>query len=283
VDGARARTVAKTTADPAKALLTARQFSSPRTAARGENQSLTAAPVRDRVTSCRAESIIRRHVAGTADTVFWDDDVSGFGLRVRDSGTRTWIYRYRVGKKQRSITLGSATAVSLATARANAGQLEAKIRLGGDPALDKETARAASSELIKALIDQYIDARQADQHWRPASLREVRRHLLVYAKPLHGLPATAVSQRKIAELLNKIAHDAGISTSNRLRASLAAFLSWVIKQGIRLPDGNAASYTEARKEKSRTRVLGKTEDLQKTDDKELPPFGTPAAMTTTVR
>src|SRR6516165_7354514 len=46
--GARALTVAKTTADPAKALLTARQFSSPHTAARGENQSLTAAPVRDR-------------------------------------------------------------------------------------------------------------------------------------------------------------------------------------------------------------------------------------------
>jgi hypothetical protein len=144
--------------------------------------------------------------------------------------------------------------VSLARARANAGELEAKIRLGGDPALDKETARAAASDLTGALIDQYLDARQAEQHWRPASLREVSRHLLVYAKPLHGLPATAISQREVARLLNKIADDSGIATSNRLRASLAAFLRWVIEQGVRLPDGNVVSYIRPRKERSRART-----------------------------
>jgi integrase len=83
--------------------------------------------------------------------------------------------------------------------------------------------------------------------------------LLVYAKPLHGLPATAVSQRAVAALLNDIAGASGAVTSNRLRASLQAFLRWVIEQGIHLPDGNVASYIRPRKEQSRARVLSNTE------------------------
>lgn len=195
--------------------------------------------------------------AGKSDWVAFDDDIAGFGLRLRQGGNQTWIYRYRIGRKQRSITLGNAKAVPLALARENAGRLEAKTRLGQDPALEKEALKTANDTLVGALIDQYFDARKSD--WRPNSLREVRRHLLVYAKPLHRLPITAVSQRNVASLLNDIAKSSGAVTSNRLRASLAAFFGWVIRQGIRLPDGNVASYTEPRKEKSRDRVLNNAE------------------------
>jgi integrase len=194
---------------------------------------------------------------GKSDHVVFDDDVAGFGLRLRQGGTKTWIYRYRVGRKQRSLSLGDAKAVPLVTARANAGQLQAKVRLGGDPALDKQTNKLAADNLTGALIDQYLDARLAK--WRPSSLRHVKRYLLDYAKPLHKLPITSISQRNVTKLLDDIAKASGDVTSNRLRASLAAFFTWVIKQGIRLPDGNIASYTERRDEQSRTRVLSKTE------------------------
>src|SRR5262249_48230583 len=84
-------------------------------------------------------------------------------------------------------------------------------------------------------------------------------HLLHHAKPLHKLPVAAVSQRNVAKLLDKVAESSGSVQANRLRASLTAFLSWTIKQGIRLPDGNVASYTERHEEQSRERVLSKTE------------------------
>jgi integrase len=195
--------------------------------------------------------------SGKKDHVVFDDDISGFGLRIREGGSRTWVYRYRVGTKQHSITLGSATSVPLALARENAGQLEAKIRLGGNPALDKQTARAAAGDTVGALIDEYMDARASD--WRPNSLRQVRRHLLQYAKPLHGLPVIAVSQRNVADLLDKIAKNSGEISANRLRASLETFVAWVIRKGIRLPEGNVVSYTGKRKESSRSRVLSDAE------------------------
>ena len=28
---------------------------------------------------------------GCKDAVFWDDDVAGFGIRLREGGSRTWI------------------------------------------------------------------------------------------------------------------------------------------------------------------------------------------------
>jgi integrase len=194
---------------------------------------------------------------GKTDHVYFDDDIGGFGLRIRQAGSRTWVYRYRVGKKQRSITLGSATSVPLALARTNAGALEAKVRLGQDPALEKETARTEAGNTVGALIDQYLDARAPD--WRPSSLRQVRRHLLVYAKPLHGLPVTSMAQRNVAALLDTIAKNSGGVTANRLRASLETFVGWVIRQGIRLPEGNVVSYTGKRKEASRSRVLSDVE------------------------
>jgi integrase len=195
--------------------------------------------------------------AGKTDHVEFDDDIAGFGLRIREGGSRTWVYRYRVGKKQRSITLGSATSVPLALARTNAGALEAKVRLGQDPALEKKTARAEAGDTVGALINQYLDARASD--WRPNSLRQVRRHLLSYAKPLHNLSITAMSQRNVAVLLDAIAKNSGNVTANRLRASLETFVAWVIRQGIRLPEGNVVSYTGKRKEGSRSRVLSDDE------------------------
>lgn len=194
---------------------------------------------------------------GKRDFIFFDDDVSGFGLRVREGGSRTWVYQYRIGTKQRRMVLGSAKSVPLGLARENAGKLEAKVRLGGDPAMAKETARRDADNTFGALLDQYLKAREPE--WRPRSKAEITRHLKKHAKKLHNMPMAAISQANIAGLLRDLAEDAGAATANRVRASLCAFFSWVITEGIRLPEGNVASYTKKREEKSRDRVLSAAE------------------------
>jgi len=190
---------------------------------------------------------------GSNDAVFWDDDIAGFGIRIREGGSRTWIYRYRRGSKQRSMRLGSAKSVPLSIARKNASDLEAEVRLGGDPALKNQTADLNADNTFGVLANQYLEARKSK--WRPKSHAQNQRHLLKYAKPLHRLPITAVSQRNVANLLNTITEESGEATSNRLRSTLCSLFGWVIKEGIRLPEGNVASYTNKHQEKSRDRVL----------------------------
>jgi len=194
---------------------------------------------------------------GSRDQVWWDDDIAGFGIRLREGGSRRWIYRYRIGSKQRSVILGSAKSVPLALARKNAGELEARVRLGEDPALDRQSARLEADNTLGVLANQYLQARKPE--WRPSSYTDFERHFIKYAKPLHRLPMAAVSQRSIANLLNDIANEAGSATANRVRASLCSLFGWAIREGIRLPEGNVASYTNKREEKSRDRVLTNAE------------------------
>jgi integrase len=191
--------------------------------------------------------------AGSNDCVWWDDDIAGFGIRLRAGGTRNWIYRYRNGSKQRSLILGSATSVPLSVARKNASTLEARVRLGEDPALDRQNAKIEADNTFGVLAAQYLEARKPN--WRANTYRDNERYLIKYSKPLHRVPIAAISQRNVANLLNSVAKDAGNVAANRLRSAVAAFFGWVIGEGIRLPEGNVASYTNKREEKSRERVL----------------------------
>jgi integrase len=195
--------------------------------------------------------------AGKTDAIFFDDDVGGFGLRVRASGAHTWVFQYRAGKRQRRIVLGNALSVPFALARENAGKLEAKIRLGGDPLADKQVAKHESENTVGALIDQFLKVRRSE--WRDHTYRENTRHLLVHAKPLHVLPVASISQQDIAKLLRAVTENSGRIAANRVRSTLAAFFAWVVGEGIRLPDGNPVSGTNRHEEKSRERVLTDTE------------------------
>jgi integrase len=190
---------------------------------------------------------------GKSDCIIFDDDIAGFGLRLREGGSRTWVYQYRIGKKQRRMVLGSAKSVPLSLARKNASDLEAKVRLGGDPAMNKETARLEVDNTFAVLADQFLEARKPS--WRTRTYEEIKRHLIKYAKSLRPFPITAVAQRNIANLLSDIAEEKGHVTANRVRSSLCAFFGWIIREGVRLPEGNVASYTNKREEGSRDRVL----------------------------
>ena len=192
--------------------------------------------------------------AGKQDAIFWDDDVRGFGLRLRQSGERSWIYRYRFGRTQRSIKLGNATSIPFAAARKNAALLEAEVRLGKDPAAQKDVAKQEAEYTFASLAEKFLDACRPGL--RPTTVHEYERHLLRDCKSLHRLPIASVTQADIARLLNNAA---GNVTANRLRATLTAMFSWVMREGVKMPDGNIASLTNKRDETSRDRVLSNQE------------------------
>ena len=64
--------------------------------------------------------------ADRAEQIFWDEDIPGFGLRLRTGGRGRWIFQYRIGRRQRRTTIGVASAISPADARATATKLYAR-------------------------------------------------------------------------------------------------------------------------------------------------------------
>jgi Arm DNA-binding domain len=58
--------------------------------------------------------------AGKADYIEFDDALPGFGIRLREGGSRTWIAQIRAHGRTRRMALGSAVQIELEPARAAA-------------------------------------------------------------------------------------------------------------------------------------------------------------------
>jgi hypothetical protein len=129
---------------------------------------------------------------GKADIVVWDDDIAGFGLRARSGGSKVWIFRYRLGHKQRVVTFGSASAITAQQAREQAVKLHAQVKLGLDPAAGKIESQARATEIFEYAVKIFL-ARQKER-LKPRTYQEVERHLMVHAQPLHALQLTRIDR-----------------------------------------------------------------------------------------
>jgi integrase len=189
--------------------------------------------------------------AGKTDYIEADDEIGGFGVRLRAGGSKKWVYSYTVGSKQRRITLGSVKVLGATQARTTARNLAAKIRLGGDPAGERDEGRARAAETLGATAERFLSRQRA--RLRPGSYTECERHLLTHAKPLHGLQIGKVDRRAIAALLTEIGANRGPIAANRVRATLSALFAWAMKEG--LADSNPTVATNSFAEQPRDRVL----------------------------
>ena len=187
--------------------------------------------------------------AGKSEHVVFDEDLPGFGLRIRDSGARSWVYQCKIGRRNRRVTIGSVSAVSPVRARETANEMHAKARLGIDPSREKIESRTQAS--VSEALRTYLAHQRT--HLKARSYTEVERHLLKNCKSLHSLPLTKVDRRAVATRISAIATNSGNVTANRVRASLAAFFAWSMREG--LLDVNPVIGTNRAPEKSRERVL----------------------------
>jgi integrase len=203
---------------------------------------------------------------GSSDYIAWDDDLKGFGLRLRGS-TATFVYQYKINGHHKRVKLGALGDLTFIRARelakAESGEVAvARLGRGVDPA----TARAAEREKRKvdqnlkpltlgALIGQYLEARAPG--WKPRSLEEFKRHLESDWKPLHPLPVTDITRAHVAAQIVQLSKR-GPASANRARASLSAFYKWAIGAG--LCDANPVTGTNKAEENgARDRVLSDAE------------------------
>ena len=184
------------------------------------------------------------------DKIFFDTDVPGFGLRLRASGARTWIFQYKVGGRTRRLVLGNASAVKPARAREIAGELHG---LGGDPAAEKRDSVRRSQDTFGNLIDRFLE----QYNKRPKTVEEVTRHLKTYSAPLHSMPVDSITLRDVADLLTKLDKSSGSTTANRVRSTLSAVFGWAMREGLAL--SNPVVNTNKRDEHPRDRVLSNDE------------------------
>ena len=194
--------------------------------------------------------------AGKSETIVFDEDMPGFGLRIRAGGKRTWVAQYRVGTKQRRITLGTPETVDAEKARQLAKEALARVSLGQDPQSAKLEARAQAAVTLGAVVPQYIAHVETRQ--RPGHHADTRRYFEKHWAPLAGTALPSIDRQRVSARLLELARDNGPFAANRARAALSAFFTWAIGAGLTHSNPVAGTNKPA-EEAPRDRVLSDDE------------------------
>ena len=127
----------------------------------------------------------------------WDDDLKGFGIRIRAT-KRVWVIQYRYGTKQRRLTLADIDKLDAAKARKEAKDRLAAVQLGRDPQAEKTADRARASITLGAKIDDYLAIKR--KKLRETTIRNMEGSLKGYWRPLHGMELHRITKADVLEL-----------------------------------------------------------------------------------
>lgn len=163
------------------------------------------------------------------DSVVWDADVRGFGLRTTPSGTRSFIFQFRVlGSEQGRMTVGRYPAMTVDQARKLARVHRVAVDQGENPSRLRKAGRDAAT--MSDLADFYCDNYGPSRGLKPQTISDARRLLDRYAIPRLG-------QRKVKDItvgdVRLVHNDTRIKVSryqaNKLRAVLSRMFSLAIQ------------------------------------------------------
>jgi integrase len=165
---------------------------------------------------------------GKTDHFIWDDDLPGFGVRLRGD-TRRWVVQYRVSRQTRRESLGDVRKVKLDDARKIARQRFAQAELGVDPAAQRTQSGARAMTLAIA-AERYLAAKQGVV--RPSTHTAAGRYLTRDWKPLGNRPLDGIKRADVAARLQELVKAHGRTSAARARDYLSALYSWSMREGL---------------------------------------------------
>ena len=184
-----------------------------------------------------------------------DGGQPGLVLTVLTSGRKQFTLRYRFQAKQRRLMLGEYPAVPLAEARKRARRAQSAIDDGRDPAGERQAAKAARTDTVASLADDYLK-KHALKFKRSAA--EDKRILAVEVLPRwRDRSVRDLTRRDVRALVERVAERAPIM-ANRLLAVVRKMLNFAVDHDW-IDANPAARVTKPAPEQSRDRVLSEDE------------------------
>ena len=191
--------------------------------------------------------------ASARDQFIWDDDVSGFGLKVTPAGGKVYVFQYRLARPgeaertpARRYTIGRHGHLTPDQARKRAKELAALVHQGVDPRqrdLDKiaerdETARLAQEKMrlegdlaFEKIAALWLDHYENEKDRRASSVRLAKLVVNNHLKPkLTGKPIPHIGRADLQPIIDAIP-----VKQRGMRRSVFAYASvlfgWASKRG----------------------------------------------------
>jgi len=115
------------------------------------------------------KTIDKLKAPSSGEKVFFDDEVKGFAIRIRNSGTKSFVYFYRHQGRLIRYTIGKVNSIELGLARNIAKEKYLEVSKGLNPTLEKEKRRSRL-KTINELIERYLEEHAKVKN-KPSSIR----------------------------------------------------------------------------------------------------------------
>ncbi|MCY4488032.1 MAG: tyrosine-type recombinase/integrase [Deltaproteobacteria bacterium] len=192
------------------------------------------------------------------DSVFWDSELPGFGVRVYPSGSKYYVVQTRAGgKAAKRVTVGRHGILTAEEARRRAALIIARIKAGEDPAPEPPPVTLVDSPTVGNLAKVYLDEHVAVR-CKPKTAAMYRlivnRHLL---PALGKTPALAVDHARVTELHHSLR--ATPVMANEVVGTLSRIWNAAENRGLVPEASNPCRLVVKNRERRRERFLSEEE------------------------
>jgi integrase len=189
------------------------------------------------------------------DVDYYDEDLKGFGVRVRPSGRKTYFVMMRHKYVMRHFTVGSHGAIAPEQARLKAKQIISDLAIDKNPTADMEALRNAVT--VKSLGERFLDE-YVPIHCKPSTQGEYKRCVKFFINPEIGtMRLVSVERTKIAKLHHQLRYIP--YQANRVLGVLSVMFSQAENWNLRPIASNPCRGIKKYKETKRERYLNKEE------------------------
>ncbi|WP_338030752.1 tyrosine-type recombinase/integrase [Entomobacter blattae] len=161
-------------------------------------------------------------------------DTAGLFLQISPTGLKTWYWRYKIGGKEKTYTIGRYPTISLADARKERDLARDTLKQGKDPSIEKKLNR------LNTLNRNFDTFETVAREWHASRLplwtarhtQDVIRSLERDVFPLIGpIPIADLTAPIILSVLQAIENRGAIETAHRVRQRLSDIFVHAIATG----------------------------------------------------
>lgn len=194
---------------------------------------------------------------GDRETVFWDRDMAGFGVRVYPSGAKVYLVQVRVGGRTKRVTIGRHGLVLAEDARLKAAELISRIKRGKESSDRSAETPTVNGTTLAEVADRYMREHVAVR-CKPTTARAYRVALENYLLPEFGSRSLdAIGQDQVAALHYRLHKTPAMA--NQVVEVLCRMFYAAESWGIAPESGNPCQFVKKYKKRSCERLLSEEE------------------------
>ena len=156
-----------------------------------------------------------------ADSDYKKGDSGGLYLLVTTGGSKLWRVKFRVGGREKKLSLGAYPEVSLADARAARDKARENLSAGDDPALEKQREKRARQEgagnTFDAIAKEYCSKRKRDgeKSWSQVTADKAEWLLGMLSPVIGKMPVTEIKPIDLLDAVRRIEKKGHLESARR--------------------------------------------------------------------